>query len=60
MFAGFSPDVKLEYNGSFIVPWGRFGVLPEHIKNSLSDGTAQKFITWCEKETRPFVMTAKV
>lgn len=60
LFALLSPEVTLEQNGAFIIPWGRFGRLPEDIKAAMKSeddggtGISCKFISWCERETRPF------
>ncbi|KAI9711302.1 MAG: hypothetical protein M1820_002289 [Bogoriella megaspora] len=53
LFAGWSPEVTPDKNGSYVIPWGRFGVQRPDVQeerdgaNSVSD----KFWEWCEKET---------
>ncbi|KAF5004891.1 hypothetical protein FDECE_8634 [Fusarium decemcellulare] len=57
LFGLLSPDVTADRNGSFIVPWGRFGCLPEELKLALESkehggtGISQSFVDWCERET---------
>ncbi|KAI9658014.1 MAG: hypothetical protein M1821_002674 [Bathelium mastoideum] len=51
LFAGWSPEVTPEKNGSYIIPWGRFGTLRPVLQASLEDGRSAKFWEWCEKET---------
>jgi retinol dehydrogenase-12 len=61
LFGLLSPDVTLGKNGSFVIPWGRFGCLPDDIKASLKDeqhggtGVAQRFFGWCERETKQYM-----
>ncbi|KAL4884786.1 hypothetical protein BJY04DRAFT_182037 [Aspergillus karnatakaensis] len=60
LFAACSPQVTTRTNGTYILPWGRFGTIPKHIEKGMrptSDGgtgLAEKFWTWCEKETAPY------
>ncbi|KAL2867023.1 NAD(P)-binding protein [Aspergillus lucknowensis] len=60
LFAALSPEVTASKNGAFIIPWGRFGPIPAHIKMALSPmsdggtGGAEKFWAWCEKETAAY------
>lgn len=62
LFGLLSPEVTLEKNGAFIIPWGRFGCLPDDIKDAMKDkseggtGISRKFISWCERETESFVV----
>ncbi|KAF2205456.1 NAD(P)-binding protein [Delitschia confertaspora ATCC 74209] len=61
LWAAFSPEVKKERNGAFIVPWGRFGKLPDDIEKGLKteeeggSGLARRFTAWCERETRVYM-----
>ena len=61
LFAALSPQVKAKHNGGFVVPWGRFGEIPDHIEEGLKPraeggtGTADQFWNWCERETKPYV-----
>ncbi|KAL2813090.1 NAD(P)-binding protein [Aspergillus granulosus] len=56
----FKPPRYASQNGTFIIPWGRFGPIPHHIKKALSPkseggtGAAEKFWDWCEKETAAY------
>jgi len=51
----------MQQNGGFIVPWGRIGALPPNIEKGLhakedgGSGIAQQFVTWCDKETKPYM-----
>lgn len=60
IFAGFSPEVTQEQNGRYIIPWGRFGVLPDHVAVGLrseaegGNGLAIRFTRWCDSVTQPF------
>ncbi|KAL9109737.1 MAG: hypothetical protein Q9227_005606 [Pyrenula ochraceoflavens] len=60
LFAGFSPQVTAEHNGAFIIPWGRFGQIPDDIARGLKSkseggtGLAKRFRAWCEEETRQY------
>ncbi|KAL2831124.1 NAD(P)-binding protein [Aspergillus cavernicola] len=60
LFAALSPQVTSKRNGSYIIPWGRFGPIPDHLEKgmrSTSDGgtgLAERFWTWCEKETAAY------
>lgn len=59
LFGLLSPEVTAETNGAFIVPWGRFGTLPEEIEVGCKSeggggggtGLAGRFVEWCERET---------
>lgn len=60
LFAGLSPSVRTEHNGSYVVPWGRFGEIPTHIERGLrnksegGNGAAERFWKWCERETEAY------
>lgn len=60
LFGLLSPDVTMEKNGAFIIPWGRFGVVPDDIKSSMQiksqggTGIAQKFLEWCQREVAAY------
>jgi len=60
LFAALSPEVTLEKNGSFIIPWGRFGPIPCDILQGLKPkgnggtGLSESFWAWCEQETAKF------
>ena len=61
LYAGYSPDVRPEDSGRFIIPWGRFGtyrdglVLATKSKSEGGTGTAERFIEYCERETKPYM-----
>ncbi|KAM5341670.1 hypothetical protein ACJ41O_014701 [Fusarium nematophilum] len=60
LFGLLSPDVTAEKNGSLIIPWGRFGCIPDDIKDSLKNkeqggtGLSAAFADWCERETQQY------
>ena len=60
LFAALSPDVTPLHNGAFIIPWGRFGVLPDHIEQEIKPtghqetGISQQFWDYCEAATAGF------
>ncbi|KAL7271650.1 short-chain alcohol dehydrogenase [Rhizina undulata] len=52
LFAGLSPAVDESRNGSFIVPWGRFGDPRADIKAGMTEegGNGKRLWEWCEGE----------
>ncbi|KAH7015037.1 hypothetical protein EDB80DRAFT_323486 [Ilyonectria destructans] len=60
LFGLLSPEITSEKNGSFIIPWGRFGRLPCDIQSALKTkeqggtGVAQRFVDFCERETKAY------
>ncbi|KAK6075272.1 hypothetical protein SCUP515_06049 [Seiridium cupressi] len=49
IFAGFSPEITQENNGRYIIPWGRFGPLPEHVSAGLKskdEGVSILMVHW--------------
>jgi len=60
LFAGFSPDVTVQKNGSFLIPWGRFSSLRDDIaagtKTKEQNGTGLSKVFWdyCESEVGSF------
>ena len=61
LFAGLSPKLKLEDGGKYIIPWGRVHPNPypqflTAMKAETEGGTgiAEKFVTYCDKETASF------
>jgi retinol dehydrogenase-12 len=61
LFAGLSPDVKLEDNGKFIIPWGRFGDVPGPVAAGLKakeeggSGKAELLWEYCDEHCKAFV-----
>jgi len=53
--------ITSKHNGGFIVPWGRFGDIPDHVEKGLKpeakggSGLAEKFWSWCERETEAYL-----
>lgn len=60
LFAGLSSEITLEKNGAFLVPWGRFRALPDHISKELGPGSkgesghSARFWHYCERATQGF------
>ncbi|KAH8785553.1 hypothetical protein F5883DRAFT_88403 [Diaporthe sp. PMI_573] len=61
LFAAFSPQVSIERSGEWVVPWGRFMKIRQHLLDGskpISEGgkgTAEKFWEWNEEQVRPFM-----
>ncbi|KAJ9133447.1 NAD(P)-binding protein [Pleurostoma richardsiae] len=60
LFAGLSPQITADKNGTYTIPWGRFGVIPEDIEVNMKDekdggtGLINTFWNWCESVTNAF------
>ncbi|KAL8823586.1 MAG: hypothetical protein Q9191_005719 [Dirinaria sp. TL-2023a] len=61
LFAGLSPEVTTEQNGTFIFPWGRLGfkiredlVLAQKPEKEGGTGYAEKFWDWCDEQVKPY------
>jgi hypothetical protein len=61
LWAGLSPEVKIEDGGRLGLPWGRWHPSPkkeilESMKTKEEGGTglAAEFWLWCEEQTREF------
>ncbi|POS72587.1 hypothetical protein DHEL01_v209022 [Diaporthe helianthi] len=60
LFAGFSPDVTVQKNGSFLSPWGRFDSLRDDVgvqiksKEQGGTGLSKKFWEYCESAIESF------
>jgi len=54
LFASLSPEVTIKKGSAFILPWGRFGQIPDHIQQSIDNGKAASFYEWCDQETRAY------
>lgn len=46
LFANLSPEVTKDKNGAYIIPFGRFGQIPDHIQKSINEGNATRFYNW--------------
>ncbi|OCL12084.1 NAD(P)-binding protein [Glonium stellatum] len=61
LYASWSPDITLENNGAYVIPWGRIGqynsALTKAIKPEAEggEGRARKFWDWCERETENYI-----
>lgn len=61
LYAGLSPEITVEDNGGYVIPWGRkHPNLRQDLVDALKSerkggaGLAEKFWEWCEKETTQF------
>ncbi|MCJ1410997.1 hypothetical protein MMC19_005085 [Ptychographa xylographoides] len=60
LFAALSPEITSKGNGGFIIPFGRFGDIPGHIKSGLTskaeggNGLAIRFEEYCLRETQEY------
>ena len=54
LFAALSPQINRQKTGAFILPWGRFGHIPDHIQQSIDNGKAASFYGWCDQETKSY------
>ncbi|KAJ5634028.1 Short-chain dehydrogenase/reductase SDR [Penicillium herquei] len=64
LFAGLSPEISLDNNGAYVIPWGRIrrdedcprkdiiNALTAEEKGGL--GYGKKFWDWCEEQWKPF------
>jgi len=58
LYAAFSPQLKAENNGGYVLAWGRVAGLPEDITNGLKSkaeggsGAAGTFLEYCEREAK--------
>lgn len=61
LYAGWSPDITLDNNGAYIIPWGRIGeynsALAKAIKPEAKggEGRAERLWDWCERETKKYM-----
>ncbi|KAK3056547.1 short-chain alcohol dehydrogenase [Extremus antarcticus] len=57
LFAGWSEEAgRVERNGEYVIPWGRFGTFRQDIKVEIGKegGNAEKFWEWCESVTKEY------
>ncbi|OCK97757.1 NAD(P)-binding protein [Cenococcum geophilum 1.58] len=60
LYAGWSPDITLDNNGAYVIPWGRIGeynsALAKVIKPEAKggEGRAERLWDWCERETKKY------
>ncbi|KAI1427072.1 hypothetical protein F5Y12DRAFT_783444 [Xylaria sp. FL1777] len=65
LYAGLSSDLKIEHNGTYVIPWGRrrpdSEITRKDILNAMAPesegglGYAKKFWEWCEAQWKPHV-----
>lgn len=54
LFAGWSEEAATEErNGTYVLPWGRFGVPRRDLKDG-ANGNAVKFWEWCESVSKKY------
>jgi len=54
LFAGFSNTVGMETNGGYFIPWGRKGVIAEHVQKGFENGSGNRLWELLEKETTQY------
>jgi hypothetical protein len=61
LWAGLSPEVTMETNGGYVVPWGRIHPAPrQDLLDALKStqdggiGRAGEFWEWCEKKVAEY------
>ncbi|OOF96729.1 hypothetical protein ASPCADRAFT_206904 [Aspergillus carbonarius ITEM 5010] len=62
LYAGLSPDLSLENNGAYVIPWGRIhqAVAPNLLnamktQEETGTGRAKEFWEFCEERTRDYL-----
>ncbi|KAI1194274.1 hypothetical protein F5X97DRAFT_281520 [Nemania serpens] len=65
LYAGLSPDLETEHNGTYVIPWGRRRpdneITRKDILNAMAPesegglGHAKKLWEWCEQQWKPYV-----
>jgi NAD(P)-dependent dehydrogenase (short-subunit alcohol dehydrogenase family) len=62
LWAGLSPEVKVEDGGRYVIPWGRWHLCPRkditdgfRTKEEGGTGEAAEFWKWCKERTKEFV-----
>ena len=65
LYAGLSPDITLEKNGAYIIPWGRVRLDEDCPRKDIVKaitpeedgglGYSKRFWKWCEQQWKPFI-----
>lgn len=55
LFALLYPNITVEQNGRYIGPWGNFRQIRQDVEEGLTNGTAQKFWDWADREVEPYM-----
>ncbi|RDL32606.1 Short-chain dehydrogenase protein [Venustampulla echinocandica] len=56
LYAAFSPDITMEKQGAYIIPWGQIHTLPrKDIYDAIEQGQAERFWQWCEDQWKPYI-----
>ncbi len=61
LYAGWSPEVKMEHNGGHLMAWGRIADMPQETVDGLKSkseggtGTAARFLEYCDREIRNYL-----
>ncbi|KAF2495778.1 NAD(P)-binding protein [Lophium mytilinum] len=54
LFAGWSPEVTPDKNGTYIIPWGRFGGYNTALTTAIEKRAGEKLWNWCKAETKAY------
>lgn len=54
LVAGFSDKISKQDNGRYLIPWGRVGMMADHIKKGLANGSGDRLWKLLEKETAQY------
>ncbi|KAF4978466.1 hypothetical protein FZEAL_5152 [Fusarium zealandicum] len=64
LYPGLSPEISIEHNGGYVIPWGRIEPDEECPRKDIIEamtpeaegglGYCTKFWDWCEEQARPF------
>ncbi|KAG5916134.1 hypothetical protein E4U42_007791 [Claviceps africana] len=63
LYSGWSPDIKMEHGGMFVIPWGRDGnyALRSDVRKAIDESSTdeasvvRRFWEWSEKETSQYI-----
>lgn len=50
LFGGLSPEITPQHNGTYIIPWGRFGT----VRKDIVDADTGRFWQWCEDQVQKY------
>lgn len=59
LYSGLSPDITMEQNGAYIMPWGRIMDLKKwprkDILKTIEEQGPRRFWDWCEEKAKPYI-----
>lgn len=55
LYCGLSPDITTADNGCYVAPWGVKRINRPDVEKAMTDGTADKFVEYCRKETKKYL-----